>query len=138
MEHLPEWKQASNVYGAIGLFRNLTPILLLYAAAPLAADIAIFLPWAISPLIGLFIYRLTIVMHDCSHGTLFTTKRLNTIVGFSIGAMTGVDFHAFRAKHRKHHQNYGEPGDPQGFHYLGLGDMTRPQMLSCACPHEPL
>src|SRR5262249_52844343 len=36
-----------------------------------------------------------------------------------------IDFASFARQHMRHHALYGRPGDPQGFHYLGLDGATR-------------
>ncbi len=129
MDIAAEWEQPSDAYGVKALIRNLIPLLALYALAPMAADFSALLPWCLWPAIGLMLYRLTIVMHDCCHGTLFSSHRLNGIIGLSLGAMTGIDARAFQTKHREHHRHYGKADDPQHFHYAGLAGMSRPQLL---------
>jgi fatty acid desaturase len=119
------WLAASNAYGVTSVAKNLAPLLALYMAAPYAADRSAALAFGLAPLIGLLLYRLTMVMHDCGHGTLFASRRTNERVGNLLGFVTGVDFGRFKQAHWQHHKVYGQPGDPQGFHYLGLSTMTR-------------
>lgn len=111
------------------MLRNLLVVLGLFTLSPVLADVAPMAPWLLSPLIGLFVYRLTVVMHDCTHYTLFRSRRLNQAVGSLLGAITGIDFRSFSEQHWRHHRSYGEPGDPQGFHYLDLKRMSRPTFL---------
>jgi fatty acid desaturase len=70
------------------------------------------------PVVGLAMYRLTIIMHNCIHGTLFTSHRANLITGVLAGAASGIEFNAFARLHRKHHCVFGEPDDPQGPDYF--------------------
>jgi len=119
------WLVASNAYGVTSVAKNLAPLLALYTAAPYVADRSLALAFGLAPLIGLLLYRLTMVMHDCGHGTLFTSRGANERVGKLLGCVTGVDFGRFKQLHWEHHKIYGEPGDPQGFHYVGLSGMTR-------------
>jgi fatty acid desaturase len=120
-----EWTVPSTLYGSWAVVKNTVPFFLLIGAAPHLQQLSPFAPWLLMPLIGLFAYRISIVMHDCVHGTLFKTKRGNDIVGRLLGAITGIDFRKFSELHRKHHRIYGCPGDPQGFHYLGLKNASR-------------
>jgi fatty acid desaturase len=120
----PEWSELSDVYGWSAVLRNTLPLLGLFWLAPFLADISPYLPWTLAPLVGLYFYRVTVVMHDCTHYTLFASRRLNKVMGSLLGAITGVDFHSFSEQHWKHHRLYGERGDPQGFHYAGLNTMT--------------
>jgi NADH dehydrogenase len=110
----------SDSYAWRAVLRNLVPFLMLLAAAPLLSRWSPPAPWLLAPLIGLFAYRITIVMHDCIHRSLFVSPLLNERVGKLLGGVTGIDFASFSRQHLRHHQLYGRPGDPQGFHYLGL------------------
>ena len=117
----------SDLYGWSAVLRNVLPLFLLLWIAPLVADRNAYAPWLLSPVAGLLAYRITVVMHDCTHHTLFKSYRINAVVGSHLGAITGVDFRCFSHQHWRHHQCYGESGDPQGFHYAGLKRMTRGQ-----------
>jgi omega-6 fatty acid desaturase (delta-12 desaturase) len=119
-----QWLLASNAYGTANVAKNVMPLLALYAVASHVADRSLGLAFAFAPLIGLLLYRLTMVMHDCGHGTLFSSRPTNERVGKLLGFVTGVDFRRFKALHWEHHKIYGQRGDPQGFHYLGLSLMT--------------
>jgi len=127
----PQWNlqdlEPSDRYGWSAVVRNSLPLVALLTLAPLLAARSIAAAWSLAPLIGLFLYRITIVMHDHTHGTLFRSSRLNTWVGQLLGAMTGIDFRRFKSQHWKHHRLYGQLGDPQGFHYLGIQRLNRPQ-----------
>ena len=116
---------AFDAYGWHAVLRNIVPFLLSLAAAPMLARRWPLAPWLLAPLIGLVAYRITIVMHDCIHRSLFASARLNERVGTLLGGVTGIDFASFARQHLLHHRLYGRPGDPQGFHYLGLGSATR-------------
>ncbi len=123
LEHL----QPSDRYGAYAVVRNVLPLFMLLTLAPLLADRATAAAWLLAPLVGLFLYRITIVMHDCVHRTLFGSSRVNDWVGVLLGAVTAIDLRRFRALHSKHHRVYGRAEDPQGFHYLGVQRLSRVQ-----------
>jgi len=122
-------ERASNLYGTASVLKNLLPTLGVYAAVPIVADRSVLATVCLAPLIGLLLYRLTIVMHDCGHATLFTSRRVNDAVGILLGAVTGISFRRFRARHWEHHRNYGHERDPQGFHYRGLARMTNAELV---------
>jgi fatty acid desaturase len=103
-------------------------LLVLLWLAPQLARWNSLAPWLLAPVIGLFLYRITVVMHDCTHHTLFGSRRLNQTMGVLLGGFTGVDFNSFCRQHWRHHRSYGRPGDPQGFQYLELRNMTRRQL----------
>lgn len=120
----PEWLEPSNAYGWSATSRNVVPLFALLALAPALAGINVLAPWLLSPVIGLFLYRITVVMHDCTHHTLFVNRKVNTRAGLVLGALSGVDFHRFCVQHWRHHRLYGRAGDPQGFQYRDLARMT--------------
>jgi fatty acid desaturase len=119
--------QPSNRYGACALVRNVLPLFALLALAPLLAARSILAAWSLAPLVGLFLYKFTIVMHDCVHRTLFRSARVNDWSAVLLGAVTGIDLGRFRALHFRHHRTYGRMEDPQGFHYLGVQRLSRAQ-----------
>ena len=119
-----EWLRPSDLYGWKAILRNALPLLVLLWIAPLLADRNAYAPWLLSPVVGLLVYRITVVMHDCTHHTLFKSYRMNNVVGSLLGAVSGVDFRSFSRQHGRHHQSYGECGDPQRFHYADLERMT--------------
>jgi fatty acid desaturase len=107
-------------YAAAAVTRNLAFYIAALAAVPL---ISIANPWlsiVVAPFLGLAMYRLTMVMHDCLHGTLFASPTANRLCGIAAGAMSGIEFHAFSRLHWTHHRLTGQPGDPQGSDYLSL------------------
>ena len=120
-----EWLEPSNQYGWSAVLRNALPLLALYWVAPILADGNVLAPWLLAPAIGLLVYRLTVVMHDCTHYTLFVGRRLNKALGSLLGAISGVDFQSFSEQHWRHHRSYGEALDPQRFHYVDLKRMSR-------------
>jgi fatty acid desaturase len=123
LQHL----QPSNRYGAYAVIRNVLPLLALLALAPVLAARSISAAWSLAPLVGLFLYKVTIVMHDCVHRTLFRSSRVNDWSAALLGAVTGIDVGRFRTLHFRHHRTYGRAEDPQGFHYLGVQRLSRAQ-----------
>jgi fatty acid desaturase len=119
--------QPSNRYGAFAVIRNVLPLFTLLALAPPLAARSMLAAWSLTPLVGLFLYRITIVMHDCVHRTLFRSSRVNDWSAALLGAMTGIDVGRFRTLHFRHHRTYGRSEDPQRFQYLGVQQMSRAQ-----------
>ena len=124
----PEWLEPSDGYGWRAVLRNVLPLFALLWLAQFLAGKNAFAPWVLAPVVGLFLYRITVVMHDCTHDTLFERRRLNRVIGSVLGAISGVDFNSFCRQHWRHHQSYGQHGDPQGFQYLELRRMTSTEL----------
>jgi fatty acid desaturase len=66
--------QPSDTYGAWAVVRNVVPLFTLLALAPALAARSVAAAWSLAPLVGLFLYRVTIVMHDCTHGRTYCAK----------------------------------------------------------------
>ncbi len=95
----------------------LVPLLALWAG-PWAAVLAF-------PFLGLKAHRLTQIMHECAHGSLFPGSRLNHEVGTFCGLLIGQNFEVFRAVHLLHHSTYGTPDDPEAPDYADFWTKSR-------------
>ncbi len=68
----------------------------------------------------LITYRMTFIMHDCAHRTLFRKRWENEFWGWLCSSCTLATFPTFRRLHFVHHRHFREPADPQGSDYNGL------------------
>ncbi len=126
----PEWRNASNRYGTIATARIAGGAVLLVVLLPtLVTEISPLLLILLVPALGSRIYKLTILLHDCAHGTLFRRRTANRIVGHLCAWALGTQFAAFSDQHWRHHRSYGSKDDPQGRDYNGLRDASRAALL---------
>lgn len=114
----------SNLYGARILTSTLMVWFIVVALITLSYE-----PTVIRSLLSLLIlgwasYRIQFVLHDASHATLFSSRKLNDLVGQLAGLLVGVNFHQYRKTHMKHHRHNGTELDPQ-FHDLMRRDLPR-------------
>jgi omega-6 fatty acid desaturase (delta-12 desaturase) len=77
---------------------------LMYRATSLSYWIS--LPIAIPA--GLLLVRTFIIMHDCAHGSFFSSRRLNEVVGWICGVLTVTPFTQWRRDHALHHASSGD------------------------------
>jgi hypothetical protein len=112
--------EPSRAYAGLAVARNVGFFLVAVAIVPALAALEPWAPLVAAPLLGLSMYRLTLVMHDCIHGTLFRSARANRVCGIVMGALSGIEFHAFARLHGMHHRMAGQRDDPQGPDYLSL------------------
>src|SRR5580658_6694789 len=115
------WRATARICGGLAALVVLSPVV--------ALEIS---PWAlllVAPVLGARIYKTTILLHDCVHGSLFATRQANRLVGRLAAALSGIEFKTFARLHASHHRRYGEPGDPQGMDYLGLEQASRGRLL---------
>jgi acyl-lipid omega-6 desaturase (Delta-12 desaturase) len=55
----------------------------------------------------LFTLRVFALMHECGHGSLFRTQRLNRAFGFLLGVVSGMPQYVWSQHHNYHHANNG-------------------------------
>ena len=65
--------------------------------------------WAIisSVFSGLFMVRVFILFHDCTHGSFFNSKKLNTLWGHIFGVFCFTPFASWKKEHDLHHGSVG-------------------------------
>lgn len=56
---------------------------------------------------GLFMVRLFILFHDCTHLSFFKSKRANSIWGHILGIFTFTPYHTWQHEHNIHHGTVG-------------------------------
>lgn len=63
---------------------------------------------AASVLAAGFLVRVFILFHDCCHGSLFASRRANTVVGHLTGILVFTPFDEWRRLHLAHHATVGD------------------------------
>ena len=59
------------------------------------------------PAAGLLV-RLFILQHDCGHGSLFKSKKVNDLVGRALSVLTFTPYDRWRKNHAIHHATSGD------------------------------
>lgn len=110
--------------------RVLGLLLVLASAAPL---VLAFLGWpgvlVLAVLLGMQFHKLTILLHECIHGTFFATRRLNLRIGVIAAALAGTTYRGFQHAHLRHHRHNGSAADPEGEVYPPLGTAPRSRLV---------
>jgi len=111
----PFWRDVLAPYETPRLSRTLldlatsvVPYLVLFAAMYLALDVSYLLTLALAVPAAGFLVRAYILFHDCTHGSLFASKRCNGWVGTALGLMVFTPFAAWRHSHQVHHATAGD------------------------------
>jgi acyl-lipid omega-6 desaturase (Delta-12 desaturase) len=101
------YAKSDDVKGLIQVFTTLAPIALLWWAAVLSAAVSLWLAVIPVLLIILFTVRTFGLMHECGHGSLFRSSRLNRAVGFLLGVVSGMPQYVWAQHHNYHHAHNG-------------------------------
>jgi omega-6 fatty acid desaturase (delta-12 desaturase) len=96
-----------NVRGAAQVANTLLPLAALWCLVPASAGVSYWLTAAIALAITLFLVRVFVLMHDCGHGSLFRSARLNRFFGFLLGVIAGMPQYVWSQHHAFHHANNG-------------------------------
>lgn len=110
-----DWRRAVEPYvgpddrkAVLQLLTTLPPLALamwtVHAVLPVSLPLALVLGLLVA---GLLI-RTFVLMHDCAHGSFFTSPRANNLVGFVTGALTLTPFAQWRRDHALHHASSGD------------------------------
>lgn len=109
------WREAMAPYAQPVPWRTLAdiatsvvPFLALWAVMYLALDVSYLLVVAIGLLASGFLLRTFILFHDCTHGSLFKSKRANTWGGRVFGLLVFQCFANWRHSHALHHGSAGD------------------------------
>ena len=82
--------------------------------------------WLAQGLLGLSMFRMFVIVHECGHNTLFRRRRANTIVGSIASVFCLMPFVPWRNIHFQHHTWVGVVDkDPTQAHLLDLRRMSQ-------------
>jgi omega-6 fatty acid desaturase (delta-12 desaturase) len=101
------YAKSDDIKGLTQVLTTLVPLALLWWAAVWCAGVS---PWlAVLPvlLMILFTVRVFGLMHECGHGSLFRSRRLNHAAGFVLGVVSGMPQYVWAQHHNYHHANNG-------------------------------
>jgi omega-6 fatty acid desaturase (delta-12 desaturase) len=104
---ITRYARSDDLRGAAQVFMTLAPLALLWWAAVRSFGVSPWLTGALLLLISLFTLRSFGLMHECGHGSLFRSCRLNRAVGFLFGVVSGMPQFVWSQHHNYHHAHNG-------------------------------
>ena len=96
-----------NLKGLAAAASTLLPIAALSYAVWHSSALSFALNAALTLLMALFLLRAFVLMHECGHGSLFRSGRLNRGFGFVFGVLCGMPQYVWSQHHQFHHANNG-------------------------------
>jgi omega-6 fatty acid desaturase (delta-12 desaturase) len=105
---ISRYMKASNASGFTQVCTTLGPLALLWWAAVWSLSISWWLTGALILVMSLFTLRLLVLMHECGHGSLFRSQRLNRAFGFAFGVAIGMPQYVWSQHHAFHHATNGD------------------------------
>jgi omega-6 fatty acid desaturase (delta-12 desaturase) len=110
LRSLSEYSQASSWKAIWQLLNTLTPYFALWGLMVYLLQHG-YSYWVVVPFAALaacFLVRIFIFFHDCCHGSFFSSRRWNRIVGYVTGVLTFTPFEAWQKSHATHHATAGD------------------------------
>jgi omega-6 fatty acid desaturase (delta-12 desaturase) len=104
---IDEYAWADNRKGLWQVANTLIPLILLWWLAVVSADLSWWLTAAVMVFITLFTLRALVLMHECGHGSMFATRRLNRNFGFVFGVLSSMPQYVWSQHHAFHHAHNG-------------------------------
>jgi omega-6 fatty acid desaturase (delta-12 desaturase) len=86
---------------------TLLPLAALWAGVQASTQVSAWLTAAIVALMSLFLLRAFVLMHECGHGSLFGSARLNRALGFVFGVLCSMPAYVWSQHHQYHHATNG-------------------------------
>lgn len=103
-----EYAGGDDVKGLTQVLTTLACFAFTWGVAVWSVDVSVCLTAAAVGVISLFTLRLFALMHECGHGSLFRTQRLNRAFGFVLGVVTGMPQYVWSQHHNYHHVHNGD------------------------------
>lgn len=99
--------QATDGEGSWETIVTLVPLAVLWGIAIWGVHISWWI--AAAATVGLTFVHLRVfsLMHECGHGSLFKTQKLNRALGFVFGVISGMPQYVWSRNHHYHHQTNG-------------------------------
>ncbi len=101
------YAKSDDIRGSTQILTTLVPFVFLWWAVIRSAGVSPWLTAALMLLISLFTLRAFGLMHDCGHGCLFRSRRLNRAAGFLLGVVSGMPQYVWSQHHNYHHAHNG-------------------------------
>ncbi len=125
MSGVANWNRRLAIYAVPSPRRSITQLtitLSAFAAAMIAARLALTVAWQLSALTsvaaGLLLVRLFIVQHDCGHHSFLRSHAACDWIGRGLSLLTLTPYEYWRRDHDKHHATSGN------LDRRGVGDIT--------------
>lgn len=86
---------------------TLLPLAVVCAVAVWSLQVSLWISAAATLAISILMVRVFGLLHECGHGSLFRTQRLNRAFGFAFGVLSGMPQYVWSQHHHFHHQTNG-------------------------------
>ncbi len=107
-EVVAKYQQPALRRGLWQLFNTVVPYGALWYLMYRSLGVSRWLTAALVLLAGGLLIRVFIIFHDCGHGSFFTSRKANDILGFITGILSFTPYYHWRWEHAIHHASAGD------------------------------
>ena len=104
---LAPYMKSNDLRATYQILNTVVPYVLLWFLAVKVASVSFWLLPPIMVLLTLFSVRCFSLMHDCGHYSLFSSKRVNRVMGFILGVINALPQYPWSRGHAYHHKTNG-------------------------------
>jgi acyl-lipid omega-6 desaturase (Delta-12 desaturase) len=104
---IERYTRSDNLRGLVQVGATLVPMALLWWLAVTGGPVSHWITAGCILLLILFNLRVFALMHECGHGSLFRSRRLNRAIGFVLGVLAGMPQYVWSQHHNYHHAHNG-------------------------------
>ena len=104
---IQQYTRPDSVKAALQVASTLVPVVALWILVVPAAETSWGWVAGITLVLTLFLIRVFVLMHECGHGSLFRTARVNNAFGFVFGVISGMPQYVWSQHHAYHHSTNG-------------------------------
>ena len=101
------YNRPDDIKGLFQVVTTLLPLAALWAVVVSDPEISNWLTASVVALMSMLLVRVFVLMHECGHGSLFRSSRLNRLFGFVFGVVLGMPAYVWSRHHQFHHTNNG-------------------------------
>jgi len=105
---LAPYMKSNNLRATYQILNTVVPYALLWILAVKAASVSLWFMPPIIVLMILFSVRCFSLMHDCGHYSLFSSKKVNRVIGFMLGVINAIPQYSWSRDHDYHHKTNGD------------------------------
>ncbi len=104
---IDRYTKADNIKALTQVVTTLLPLTALWYLVVLSAELSYWLTAGVTLLMSLFLLRVFVLLHECGHGSLFRSVKLNSAFGFVFGVIAGMPQYVWSQHHAFHHATNG-------------------------------
>ncbi|WP_079528970.1 fatty acid desaturase [Halobacillus hunanensis] len=102
-KNVASFAKPDTIAGVRQLINTLLPFFLLWFLAYQSLAVSLWLAIPIAMIAGVFVIRIFIIFHDCTHQSFFKNKKANRVIGTITGILTLFPFEKWKRDHSIHH-----------------------------------